>query len=115
MIIRYNGHDTGAMLVSNDGQVLRKFNLNHSPNHTGMEVVYWNGPHDGTDVGLWRLVPFSVVEKREALGNKEEHRYGQNSISPDGGEEGTQSVRIAPIEDAVVDAKEDGDLDLRGV
>jgi hypothetical protein len=46
MIIRYNGHDTSAMLVSNDGQVLRKFNLNYSPNHTGMEAVYWNGPQD---------------------------------------------------------------------
>lgn len=46
MIIRYNGHDTSAMLVSNDGQVLRRFNLNYSPNNTGMEVVYWNGPND---------------------------------------------------------------------
>ena len=46
MIIRYNGHQTDAMLVSNDGQILRTFNLNASPNHTGMEVVYWNGPHD---------------------------------------------------------------------
>lgn len=45
MIIRYNGHDTAVMLVSNDGQVRRKFDLNHSPNNTGMEVVYWNGPH----------------------------------------------------------------------
>jgi hypothetical protein len=46
MIIRYNGHDTAAMLVSNDGQVRRKFNLNYSPNNTGMEAVYWNGPRD---------------------------------------------------------------------
>ncbi|MBD3180928.1 hypothetical protein GF312_01480 [Candidatus Poribacteria bacterium] len=44
MIIRYNAHNTDVIVVSNKGEVLRKFNLNYSPNNTGMEVVYWNGP-----------------------------------------------------------------------
>lgn len=43
MIIRYNGHNTNVMVVANSGKVIRRFELNHSPNHTGMEVVYWNG------------------------------------------------------------------------
>jgi len=46
MIIRNNGHNTGVILVSNDGKVPRKFDLNYSPNNTGMEAVYWNGPND---------------------------------------------------------------------
>jgi hypothetical protein len=46
MIIRYNGHNTDVMVVSNAGEIIRKFDLNYSPNNTGMEVVYWNGPHD---------------------------------------------------------------------
>jgi hypothetical protein len=46
MIIRYDGHNTRAMVVGNDGQILRRFNLNPSPNNTGMEVVYWDGPRD---------------------------------------------------------------------
>ena len=46
MIIRYNGHETGVMVVGNDGRILRRFHLNDSPNNTGMEAVYWNGPND---------------------------------------------------------------------
>ncbi len=44
MVIRYNGHRPDAMLVGNDGTIIRRFRLNSSPNETGMEVVYWNGP-----------------------------------------------------------------------
>lgn len=43
MLIRYKGHTTDAMLVSNDGEVVSTFNLNESPNNTGMETVYWEG------------------------------------------------------------------------
>jgi len=43
MMIRYNGHSQEVTLVSVQGKVLRRFSLNVSPNHTGMEVVYWNG------------------------------------------------------------------------
>lgn len=46
MMIRYNGHETGVMVVGNDGRILRRFNVNYSPNNTGMEVVYWNGPNN---------------------------------------------------------------------
>jgi len=44
MIVRYNGHTPNVMVVSNAGEILRRFELNASPNETGMEVVYWNGP-----------------------------------------------------------------------
>ena len=44
MAIRYDGHTPKVMLVGNSGRVLGRFTLNSSPNETGMEVVYWNGP-----------------------------------------------------------------------
>lgn len=44
MIIRYKGHSPDVMLVGVDGNVIRTFRLNDSPNHTGMETVYWHGP-----------------------------------------------------------------------
>ncbi len=44
MIIRHQGHTPNVMLIGNTGEVLRRFKLNASPNETGMEVVYWNGP-----------------------------------------------------------------------
>lgn len=43
MMIRYNGHHPDVMLVNQEGEVVRQFQLNESPNNTGMEVVYWNG------------------------------------------------------------------------
>jgi len=42
MIIRYNGHQPDVMLVDNQGQVVKRFVLNESPNNTGMTTVYWN-------------------------------------------------------------------------
>jgi len=44
MMIRYNGHTPEIMLVSVAGKIIRRFKLNDSPNNTGMEAVYWNGP-----------------------------------------------------------------------
>lgn len=44
MAIRYDGHATPVMIVSQEGKILRRFELNHSPNNTGMEAVFWNGP-----------------------------------------------------------------------
>ncbi|MGB3588087.1 MAG: hypothetical protein WBA23_16175, partial [Tunicatimonas sp.] len=43
MMIRYHGHQPDVMLVDQSGQVVRRFQLNKSPNNTGMEAVYWNG------------------------------------------------------------------------
>jgi hypothetical protein len=43
MIIRNEGHSPRVMVVANNGAILRRFVLNDSPNHTGMEVVFWNG------------------------------------------------------------------------
>ena len=46
MVIRWNGHDTDLILVDTTGTVVNRFNVNASPNNTGMEVVYWNGPNE---------------------------------------------------------------------
>ncbi len=43
MVVRCNGHSTEVLVVDVDGAVLRELDLNPSPNHTGMEVVYWGG------------------------------------------------------------------------
>lgn len=43
MILRYNGHTTNVMTVANSGKILHRFDLNHSPNNTGMEIIYWHG------------------------------------------------------------------------
>ena len=43
MILRYRGHQPDVITVANDGTILHRFRLNHSPNHTGMEAVYWAG------------------------------------------------------------------------
>jgi len=43
MIIRYKGHFEQVMLVGNSGKILHRFDLNVSPNNTGMETVFWNG------------------------------------------------------------------------
>jgi hypothetical protein len=44
MMIRYNGHTEEVMLVNVEGEVIRRFLLNPSPNNTGMEVAFWDGP-----------------------------------------------------------------------
>jgi len=51
MIIRYYGHEPDVMMVDSNGRVYRKFQLNESPNNTGMTVVYWNGT-GGVSVSL---------------------------------------------------------------
>ncbi len=43
MMLRYNGHNPDVMLISNQGTVLHRFELNRRPNNTGMEVVRWHG------------------------------------------------------------------------
>jgi hypothetical protein len=43
MVIRCNGHSTETLAVDVDGAILKELDLNPSPNHTGMEVVYWDG------------------------------------------------------------------------
>ncbi len=44
MIIRWNGHNTDVIVVNTQGQTVNRFRLNQSPNNTGMESVYWDGP-----------------------------------------------------------------------
>ena len=42
-VIRHRGHAPDVILVDAQGAVRNRFQLNASPNHTGMEVVYWRG------------------------------------------------------------------------
>jgi len=44
MLIRYNAHTPEVILVNTEGETLRRFQLNPTPNNTGMEVIYWQGP-----------------------------------------------------------------------
>ncbi len=43
LLIRYAGHRPQLMLVSNEGEIIRRFEIHESPNNTGLELVYWNG------------------------------------------------------------------------
>jgi hypothetical protein len=44
MAIRWNGHHTDIILVNTSGDIVNRFQVNASPNNTGMEAVYWDGP-----------------------------------------------------------------------
>lgn len=44
MVIRFNGHKPWVITVDGKGKIIQQFKLNPSPNDTGMEIVYWNGP-----------------------------------------------------------------------
>jgi hypothetical protein len=46
MAIRYEGHNPSVMIIDVSGKVIRRFELNDSPNHTGMEAIYWTGPNN---------------------------------------------------------------------
>ena len=73
MIIRYNGHTPDVMVVDTQGNVRNKFELNPSPNNTGMEAIYWNGraaPAVLYNGGmLWKIdrVPGQIGEASVAL------------------------------------------------
>ncbi|MDE2998747.1 MAG: hypothetical protein OXU79_06670 [Gemmatimonadota bacterium] len=43
MAIRYRGHHPDVLVADNGGRIVRRFQLNRSPNETGMEAVYWHG------------------------------------------------------------------------
>jgi hypothetical protein len=45
MVLRYNAHEPEVYIISSDtSEVVRELVLNHTPNDTGMEIVYWLGP-----------------------------------------------------------------------
>lgn len=45
MVLRYNAHTPDVYVISSDtGEIVSDLKLNDSPNNTGMEAVYWNGP-----------------------------------------------------------------------
>ncbi|NND08933.1 MAG: hypothetical protein HKN87_21385 [Saprospiraceae bacterium] len=43
MAIRYEGHKPAVRIFNTSGEVLSEFVLNDSPNHTGMEAIFWHG------------------------------------------------------------------------
>jgi len=43
MVIRYKGHKPDVKIIEQTGQILHTFQLNESPNNTGMEIIYWEG------------------------------------------------------------------------
>ena len=46
MAIRYNGHNPDLMIADNNGDIIQRFQLNSSPNETGMEVIHWQKDRD---------------------------------------------------------------------
>ena len=44
MVIRYNGHHTDLIVVGHDGSVRARFQVDESPNNTGLETIYWCHP-----------------------------------------------------------------------
>ena len=43
LVIRYNGHHTDLMIVDNGGEIQNRFNVDETPNNTGLEVIRWHG------------------------------------------------------------------------
>jgi len=44
LVFRPNGHQANLIVVGQEGTVLAKFDVPDSPNNTGIEIVYWDGP-----------------------------------------------------------------------
>ena len=47
LVIRYNGHHTDLMVVGHDGRIRTRFQVDESPNNTGLETIHWRGPDHG--------------------------------------------------------------------
>ena len=43
LVIRYDGHNPDLMVVDNKGQIHSRFQVDPSPNNTGLEIIRWNG------------------------------------------------------------------------
>ena len=41
LVIRYDGHHPRLMVVDNEGRILSRFEVDESPNNTGLEIVSW--------------------------------------------------------------------------
>lgn len=41
LVIRYNGHHPNLMVVDNNGDIRSRFNVDETPNNTGLEVIQW--------------------------------------------------------------------------
>jgi len=82
MMIRYNGHFEQVMLVGNSGEIRSRFDLNSSPNNTGMEVVFWNGKNKTAMLYnggmLWKgdgKQSFKLPDLPKEVGNKRQGWY----------------------------------------
>lgn len=82
MLIRNEGAKPAAIVVSNEGDVLRRFKLNNSPGDLGLEAVMWNGPDAVAMIynggALWNGTGKLHAELKElpiAVGPKEQGWY----------------------------------------
>ena len=46
MVLRHQGHTPAVLIVDGAGRELRRLELNATRNNTGMEPVFWDGPHE---------------------------------------------------------------------
>lgn len=46
MAVRYDGHTPRILLADRDGEVIERFEVDHSPVNVGMETVRWSGRDD---------------------------------------------------------------------
>jgi len=44
LVIRYDGHTPRLMVVTSGGEVVTRFDVEPSPNNTGLEIIHWHGP-----------------------------------------------------------------------
>lgn len=44
LVIRFDGHSPELMVVGSTCEALTRFPVAQSPNNTGIELIYWNGP-----------------------------------------------------------------------
>lgn len=105
MTVRYNGHTPEVKLIDQQGEVVREFEVNASPNHTGLAVVYWNGTEKPALLynggALWNGKGEMVCQFRELsphpVGNKRQGWY--HCIPVDiAGDEGEEGILYNPWE-----------------
>ena len=64
LVFRYNGHTTQVMVVTQEGEILSRFDVDESPNNTGLEIINWDEKYPGliySPVGLYNLFGEKIV------------------------------------------------------
>ena len=82
MAIRNHGHEAHLIVVANNGDIIREFDLNEAPNNTGMESIYLYGPDEKALLFngglLWDLETQSSITLPDLppANGKDVHRMG---------------------------------------